>query len=124
MIGGRSLPRLCFSLSWLDSSSTAAPTFKCSMRCTKTTSAVCSCLDLDQDGRNRHVSKRLRGEVASLKDTFARLASQKCRGQIILPLVVLYSRLSRATFGRTLRGAGSISGMKRHESFEHGFKID
>ena len=56
----------------------------------------------------------------------AELRSQtpKCRGQIILPLVVLYSRLSRATFGRTLRGAGSISGMERHEGFEHGFKID
>src|SRR5262249_13993424 len=75
-------------------------------------------------GSHEQMFKRLRGEVASLKDTFARLASQKCRGQISLPLVVLYSRLSRATFGRTLRGAGSISGMKRHESFEHGFKID
>ena len=56
----------------------------------------------------------------------AELRSQtpECRGQIILPLLVLYSRLSRATFGRTLRGAGSISGMERHEGLEHGFKID
>ena len=61
----------------------------------------------------------------------ARVEKQHCahrprnaEGQIILPLVVLYSRLSRATFGRTLRGAGSISGMERHEGFEHGFKID